>query len=190
VSDKLVFSHNIVTTRRDMKINRIIIVITLVILCQLSYAGENAQSTRVKVGMDAPEFRCRIVAGENFVLSEEKGKVILINFFATWCGPCLAELPELEKQIFLKYKDREDFSLIAIGREHNAPELVYFKKHFGLSLPIAPDPNGKIFKKYAKNTIPRSFIVGKDGKIKLVSEGYAQSQFDKMIQVIQEELEK
>jgi cytochrome oxidase Cu insertion factor (SCO1/SenC/PrrC family) len=63
-----------------MQINRLIIVITLIFLCQLSYAGGNAQSTLAKVGMDAPDFKCRTVTGEDFSLSEEKGKVILINF--------------------------------------------------------------------------------------------------------------
>jgi peroxiredoxin len=172
-----------------MKINRLILAITLVFLCPTSYSGEDEQSTLAKVGMDAPDFKCRTVAGEDFSLSEEKGKVILINFFATWCRPCLVELPNLEKKIFLKYKDREDFRLIVIGRDHRASELKYFKKEFGLSLPIAPDPNREIYGKYAEDTIPRSYIVGKDGKIKLVSEGYTKSEFMKIILAVQKELE-
>jgi peroxiredoxin len=172
-----------------MKINRLILVIALAFICPTSFSGEDEQSSLVKVGMDAPDFKCRTVTGEDFSLSEEKGKVILINFFATWCRPCLFELPRLEKNIFLKYKDREDFRLIVIGRDHNATELENFKKKFGLSLPIAPDPKREIYGKYAEETIPRSFIVGKDGKIKLVSEGYTKSEFMKIILAVQKELE-
>ncbi len=173
-----------------MKIIRLILVIILAFLCQISYADKNAQSTLVKLGMDAPDFRCRTLTGKDFSLSEEKGKVILINFFAAWCKPCLFELPELEKKIFQKYMDREDFRLIVIGREHNESELVNFQKELGLSLPIAPDPKREIYGKYAREVIPRNFIVGKDGKIKLVSEGYTRSEFNKIIRAIQKELEK
>ena len=114
-----------------MKFNRLIMAVILVFFYQTSYADEGAQATRAKVGMDAPAFRCRTVTGEDFSLREENGKVILINFFATWCGPCLVELPHLEKEIYQKYKNREDFRLIVIGREHNASELKKFMKKKG-----------------------------------------------------------
>jgi peroxiredoxin len=173
-----------------MKLKTLIIVITLLFFCQSAYTDENEESTLAKVGMEAPDFTCRTVTGENFSLQKEKGKVILINFFATWCGPCQAELPHLEKQIYQKLKDRKDFCLIAIGREHNAPELEKFRKEKGLSFPIAPDPGRKIYGKYAEKFIPRGFIIGKDGKIKLASNGYSRSDFQEIVRTIRKELEK
>lgn len=173
-----------------MKLNRLIMVITILFFCQSAYTDEKEDATLAKVGMDAPDFICRTITGEDFSLQKEKGKVLLVNFFATWCGPCLAELPHLEKQIYQKYKDRKDFRLIVIGREHNASELEIFKKKKGLSLPFAPDPERKIYGKYAEQFIPRNFVIGKDGKIKLASNGYTKEGFQEIIQTINKELEK
>ena len=165
-------------------------VITILFFCQSAYTDESEDATLAKVGMYAPDFICQTLTGEEFSLQKEKGKVILINFFATWCKPCLAELPHLEKQIYQKYKDRKDFRLIVIGREHNARELEKFRKKRGLALPFVPDPERKIYGKYAEKFIPRSFIVGKDGKIKLVSNGFSNSGFQEIIRTIRKELGK
>lgn len=124
------------------------VILALTVLQTSSFAAdEHALTTLVKVGEEAPDFACKTVGGEDFSLSKEKGKVVVINFFATWCSDCVVEMPHLEKQVFQKYKDRKDFRLIAIGREHEAPELVRFAKTRGLSLPMAPDPKLEIYGK-------------------------------------------
>ncbi len=148
-----------------------------------------AATTKVKVGDVAPDFTCQTLSRKDFSLGKEKGKVILINFFATWCGPCLAEMPRLEKEIFDKYKDRKDFLLIAIGREHEAPELKKFQKAKGFSIPIAPDPKREIYARYAEKYIPRNVLVGKDGKIKFASVGFSEKDFGDLVQAVQRELE-
>lgn len=168
----------------------VVTVFALRVLTPTSWADDEAKATRVKVGEIAPDFVCRTLSGEDFALSKEKGKVVVLNFFATWCGPCLAEMPHLEKEIFQKYKNRKDFKLLVLGREHDARELEDFLKKNKLSLPMAPDRKRDIYGKYAEQFIPRTFVIGKDGKVKLASVGYTEPGFQEILQTIQKELER
>ena len=144
----------------------------------------------MKVGDRAPDFTCKPINGEEFSLGKQQGTVVMVNFFATWCGPCLAELPHVEKEIMKKYADRKDFKLIVIGREHSAEEIEKFIKEKNLLLPMAADPKREIYGKYAEKYIPRNFIVGKDGKIKLASVGYSETSFQEIVQTIEKELKQ
>jgi peroxiredoxin len=157
---------------------------------QAAVSDDEVKSTLVKVGDKAPDFTCKPIGGDEFSLGKQQGTVVMVNFFATWCGPCLAELPHLEKEIMKKYADRKDFKLIVIGREHSADEIEKFAKEKNLSLPMAPDPKREIYGKYAEKYIPRNFIVGKDGKIKLASVGYSETRFQEVVQTIEKELEQ
>jgi peroxiredoxin len=157
---------------------------------QPTVPDDEAKSTLVKAGEMAPDFTCKPINGEEFSLGRQRGTVVVVNFFATWCGPCLSELPHLEKEVLKKYGDRKDFKLIVIGREHGAEELEKFAKEKNLSLPMAPDPKRAIYGKYADKYIPRNFIVGKDGRIKLASVGYTEMRFQEIVQTLEKELKE
>ena len=77
-----------------------------------------------------------------------------------------------------------------IGREHNGEELVKFAKEKNLSLPMAADPKREIYGKYAEQYIPRNFVIGKDGVVKLASVGYTESSFQEVVQAIENELKE
>ena len=156
-------------------------------LCAIASAQAD-QTTLTKVGDKAPAFSCKTTDGQAFDLAKQKGRIVLINFFATWCGPCNSELPVLQKNIWEKYKNNKSFSLIILGREHNTQEVSDFVKTKGFTMPFAPDPGREIFKLYATQSIPRNVIVGKDGKIIFQSIGYSPEEFKKIEEVLAKEL--
>jgi peroxiredoxin len=147
------------------------------------------ESTLTKVGQQLPEIRWATLDGQKFDAKTIHGKVVLINFFATWCGPCMQEMPRLQKEVLEKFKG-ENFVMVAIGREHNEAELKEFRKKREFTIPIAADPERKIYGRFATQYIPRNYVIGADGKIAFQSVGYNEPEFKKMLDVISSELKK
>jgi peroxiredoxin len=118
--------------------------------------------------------------------SNLKGKIVLINFFATWCAPCMQELPHLQKEVWEKYKNNKKFSLLVIGREHSQSEITDFIAKKGFTLPIYPDEDRSIYKLFAKEYIPRTYIIDTKGKIVYASVSFVQAEFNKMVSQLDE----
>ena len=114
-----------------------------------------------------------------------KGKVVLINIFATWCGPCQSELAEVQKTLWPKYKDNKDFVLLMIGREHTDVELQKYNEKKGFTFPLYPDKNRAIYGAFAKNLIPRSYLVDKTGKVVYATKGYSDEEFAELMKRIE-----
>ncbi len=145
-------------------------------------------STLVHAGELAPDFEMKLLSGDVLQLSELRGKVVLLNFFATWCPPCLEEMSQMEKVIQQEYGAEPNFLMVAIGREHSASELRAFQAKNGFSFPMAPDPERMIYAKYADSYIPRNVLIGKDGIVLLSSAGYTPEEFQVLLNAIQNAL--
>jgi peroxiredoxin len=142
--------------------------------------GQSDTTTYNKIGDPAPLFTCKTIDGKVVDLSKMHGKIVMINFFATWCPPCNQELPVLQKNIWDKYKNNTGFALIILGREHSEKEVKDFVIKKGFTMPFAPDQKREIFKLYASQSIPRNVIIGKDGKIIFQSTSYTPEEFSKI----------
>jgi len=162
-------------------------ILVSLLLVSVSFSQTDT-TTLTKVGDKAPVFSCVTIDGKTVDISKMQGKIIMINFFATWCGPCMLELPVLQKNIWDKYKDNKDFALIILGREHTEKEVSDFVKLKKFTMPFAPDPKRAVFSLYATQSIPRNVIIGKDGKIIFQSMGYTPEELKKIEDLLAEKL--
>lgn len=145
-------------------------------------------STIAKEGMEAPDFTVEMFDGENVRLSDLRGKVVLVNFWATWCPPCREELTRVQADIIDRFAGK-DFVFLPISRGEEKQTVAAFRKRMGYTFPMGLDPDQKIFRRYAKNYIPRNFLVGPDGKIVLASIGYDKAEFEHLIKTIEKTLD-
>jgi peroxiredoxin len=141
-------------------------------------------TTLIKKGDKAPDFTVEMVDGEQITLSKLKGKVVVVNFWATWCPPCRQELKVVEKELINRFKGK-DFIFLPISRGEAKKTVEAFREQNGYTFPMGLDPKQTIYKKYASNYIPRNFVVGKDGKVIYVSVGYEPKEFAEMVEVIE-----
>ncbi len=122
------------------------------------------------VGDPAPDFTLKNLAGETINLSDFKGRPVLINFWATWCGPCRIEMPVMDA-MYQKYQD-EGFVVLAVDVQESITIVQSFVNSMGLTFPILLDLNGEVADgPYRIRAFPTSYFVGRDGQITAAHRG-------------------
>ncbi len=144
----------------------------------------------VKVGDMAPDFAMEIVDGEIKKLSSYRGKVVMLQFTASWCGVCRKEIPFIEKDIWQKHKGNPNFALIGIDRDEPLDVVMEFGKKVGVTYPLALDPGADIFAKYADRNagITRNVLIDKEGKIVMLTRLFNEDEFAALCKKIDEML--
>lgn len=119
-----------------------------------------------EVGAQAPDFSLQALDGEAISLSQFRGRVVLLNFWATWCGPCRLEMPAIQD----RYNDG-GFEVLAINFDEPAAQIVPFVGELGLTFPVLLDPGGNVQELYRVRGYPTSFLVDADGIIRFLHIG-------------------
>lgn len=146
------------------------------------------RATHTKIGEKMPAFSVHEISGPTFSTARERGKVVVVNFWATWCGPCQVEMPKLETDIWDKYKSNPQFAMVAIAREQTKDVVAKFQQHHPYTFPLAYDPDRSVYKQFADLGIPRTYVVGKHGRIVFQSVGYDMSGLASLDKAIQKAL--
>ena len=123
-----------------------------------------------KSNQPAPDFTLKSLTGENIKLSEMRGRVVLVNFWATWCAPCKEELPFFN-QLYKKYR-KTGLEILGVNIDKSSRKAADFSSSLGLEFPILLDPSGTVSSKYHITSMPSTIVVGKDGTIRYVHRGY------------------
>ena len=144
-------------------------------LVQLSLAlvfatllGQNAQAAEGQ-GM-APDFTLKSQNGSNVKLSELRGQVVMVNFWASWCGPCRQEMPLLE-ELYQRYQGM-GFSILGVNVEEDSAAAKKMLRDVSVSFPILFDTKNEASRAYDVSAMPSTFMVDRDGKLRYLHKGY------------------
>ena len=140
----------------------------------------------VKVGDVAPDFTLQMTDGSTFTLSEQRGKVVMLQFTAGWCGVCRKEMPHIESDIWQPNKDNKDFVLVGIDREEELEDIIPFIQEVGTTYPIAMDVNADVFAQYAlrESGITRNVLIDRDGRIVMLTRLFKDDEFAALVEKI------
>lgn len=163
----------------------LLVILGFTIHCVSGQNGAELKKTTLVVkDQVVSSFKFEISKGKTISFSEYRGKIVLINFFATWCGPCLRELPLVQEQIWNKHKDDPKFAMLTFGREHSWEEVLKFGKDKNFTFPLLPDPKRGVYGRFATELIPRSFLIDAKGNVIYLSEGFEEAHFNELKDLI------
>jgi peroxiredoxin len=143
----------------------------------------------VKVGDTAPDFSISEAGGKTYKLSDLKGKVVMLQFTASWCSVCRKEMPFIENEIWIPGQ-KQGLVIIGIDRDEPVDKVLSFKNEMKITYPLALDPGADIFGLYALKTegVTRNVIIDRNGKIIFITRLFERQEFDKMKETIFNEL--
>ncbi|MDD4516071.1 TlpA disulfide reductase family protein [Massilibacteroides sp.] len=145
----------------------------------------------VSVGDQAPNFIIEYLDGTKTQLSQLKGKLVMLQFTASWCGVCRKEMPFIEKDIWSKHKNNPNFALIGIDLKEDKETTAKFADLMKVTYPLTLDTDGSRFTLFTapKAGVTRNIIIDKDGKIVLLTRLFETEEFNSMVKFIDNYLE-
>ena len=134
-------------------------------------ANSSQQPASPRQGFTAPDFTLDLLGGGKVTLSDLRGKAVVVNLWASWCPPCRAEMPAIQKV----YQDYKDLGLVVLGvnttNQDNEADAAAFVREYGLTFPIPLDRDGSVSVRYELRGLPTTFFIDRKGIIRSVVVG-------------------
>lgn len=170
-------------------------ILILVFISLLNFGfSQDADSTLIKknrgylveVGDTPSNIEFTLTDGSKINLHDLRGKVVVLQFTASWCSVCRKEMPHLETEVWQRFKD-DDFILIGVDFDEALEKVVAFKKQMKTTYPMALDPEAKIFQQFAHKRagVTRNVVLDKNGKIAFLTRLYDREEFENMVKAIE-----
>jgi len=134
---------------------------------------EKEERFKTDIGAKVPDFSFKARDWKKYSMKKFKGKIVWLNFFATWCGPCLVEIPELNKL----HEKHPDVVFISLARGQTIEELIPFAKEKKMEYIVGADPDKEVFTLFADKFIPRNYLIDKKGIIRQQEIGFDEEAF-------------
>ncbi len=128
-----------------------------------------------QIGHVAPDFKFVLADGAEIKLSDYRGQKVILNFWASWCAPCKAEMPDLQN-VYMKYRD-QGVVILAINKEEDLATVEQFATQMGLSFPIIANEDGDISRQYGALGLPTTYFINSDGTVALLRKGVMDEAF-------------
>mgnify|MGYP001810294202 CR=1 FL=1 len=181
-----------------MKYKLLLFTLSLILVSQnvssqdKSITNQDNRGYTVRVGDSAPDFEIEMLNGEKIKLSSLKGKVVMLQFTASWCSVCRKEMPYIESDIWQKNKSNKDFVLYGIDFKEDADVTAGFIKSMNITYPVTLDVSGDKFGLFTEPGagVTRNVIIDRTGKIIMLTRLYDTEEFQTMVKLIDNELKK
>lgn len=129
-------------------------------------ARESQPARPVNDAVEAPDFTLQAVDGSNVRLSDLWGQIVLLNFWATWCSPCRAEMPDLNS-LHQEYGSKHDFTVVGVNLEESQETVQRFAQELDIAFPLLLDANGEVTtNQYGFRSLPASLIIDREGRVR------------------------
>jgi peroxiredoxin len=159
-----------------MKVKNLLLGLTLSVFAATSLASSDL------TGQAAPDFALKSSSGDNVRLSEYRGDVVMVNFWATWCGPCRQEMPLLD-ELYSRY-ERVGFSLLGVNIDDDSRKAMNMVSELGVSFPVLFDARKEVSKLYKVEAMPVTVLIDREGTVRYVHHGYKPGYEDKYLDQI------
>lgn len=172
----------------------VVIAVFLVLLGIYQSAGAGQKSpviaaaskNELKFGQAIPPFKLKALDGAEYEVEGPRDKPLMLNFWASWCGPCHEEAPDL-KQVYERYKGRFDLYAVNVTKGDSLKEVKSFAKQYGYPFPVLLDTGGEAAEAYRILIVPTSFLIDKQGRLKEIIHVLPREELEKRIQALIQE---